>query len=137
MKGALRWLDVVVYLVLLALALWFGPHGSLAWYVGLCLSVAAAPFWLVAKWQLGEAFSVRPEARRLVTAGLYSRIRHPIYVFGSTAFFGAILAMLGWSVLVAWVIVAAVQVRRAGREDQVLAQAFGQEYEAYKDKTWF
>ncbi len=99
--------------------------------------MAAAPLWLVAKRQLGEAFSVRPEARHLVTEGLYSKIRHPIYVFGSTAFFGAILALLGWSVVIAWVVVAAVQFRRAGREDQVLAQAFGQEYAAYRDRTWF
>ena len=72
-----------------------------------------------------------------MTAGLYSKIRHPIYVFGSAAFLGAILAMLGWSVLIAWLIVAAVQFRRAGREDRVLAQAFGREYAAYREKTWF
>ena len=137
MKRAVRWLDVVVYLVLLALAVLFGPHGAVVWYVGLCASVVAAPLWFVAKWQLGVSFSVRPEARHLVTGGLYSKIRHPIYVFGSAAFFGAVLAMLGWSVLIAWVIVAAVQFRRAGREDQVLAQAFGEEYTAYRAKTWF
>ena len=137
MKRTLRWLDVAVYLVLLALAAWFGPHGAAVWYVGLCLSLAAAPLWLAAKWQLGEAFSVRPEARRLVTGGLYSKLRHPIYVFGTVAFLGAVLAMLGWSALVVWVVVALVQFRRVGREDRVLAQAFGPEYAAYRDATWF
>ncbi len=130
-KRALRWLDVVVYLVILGLVVGFAPRVA-TWYVGLCLSVASAPWWFVAKWQLGEAFSVRPEARHLVARGLYGKLRHPIYVFGST-----LLAMYGWSVLVVWVVVALIQVRRAGREDRVLAAAFGPDYAAYRDRTWF
>ena len=135
-RQALRWLDVIVYLAILALAAWFGPRAA-PWYVGLCLSVASAPLWFLAKWQLGEAFSVKPEARRLVTRGLYSKLRHPIYVFGSAAFFGAFMALYGWSVLVAWVVVALIQVRRAHREDRVLAEAFGPAYAAYRSRTWF
>ena len=136
MKNALRWLDVGAYLVILALAVWFGPRVA-PWYVGLCLSIVSGPFWFVAKWQLGGAFSVSPEARRLVTRGLYSKLRHPSYVFGSTAFFGAFLALYGWSVLILWVVVALVQVRRARREDRVLAEAFGPEYAGHCDRTWF
>ena len=53
------------------------------------------------------------QVRHLVTQGLYSRIRHPIYVFGSLAYFGSLLAL------------------------RVLAGAFGAEYAAYRSKTWF
>jgi protein-S-isoprenylcysteine O-methyltransferase Ste14 len=136
-KRALQWLDVVVYLVILALAVWFGPRGAVVWYVGLCLSIVAVPPWLAAKRQLGESFSVRPEARQLITGGLYSKFRHPIYVFGTAAFLGAVLALYGWSALVVWVIVVLVQIRRAAREDRILAQAFGPDYAAYRDTTWF
>lgn len=88
MKVVLRWLDIVVYLVFLAYAVLSGPHVT-PWYVGLCLAAVSFPFWLLARWQLGRSFSVRPEARQLVTWGLYSRLRHPVYVFGSVAWFGA------------------------------------------------
>lgn len=37
---------------------------------------------IVARIELGGSFSVRPKAQALVTHGLYSRIRNPIYVLG-------------------------------------------------------
>jgi protein-S-isoprenylcysteine O-methyltransferase Ste14 len=72
-----------------------------------------------------------------VTHGLYSRLRHPIYVFGTLAFLWALLALKGWPALVVWSVVIAVQVVRARREDRVLAKAFGAEYSAYRSATWF
>lgn len=134
----LRGIDIVVYVAYVALtveALLSGPRGVL-WYAGLCLSMACAALWFVARRQLGEAFSVRPEARRLVTRGLYARFRHPIYIFGTLAFLGAVLALKGRQAWVVWVIVIVVQIVRARREDRVLAQAFGAEYAAYRDSTW-
>ena len=35
---------------------------------------------IVARIELGGSFSVRPKAQALVTHGLYSRVRHPIYI---------------------------------------------------------
>ena len=136
MKTVLRWLDIAVYLIFLAFAALTGPHVT-PWYVGLCLAAVSAPLWFLARWQLGRSFSLRPEARQLVTWGLYSRIRHPVYVFGSVAWFGAILALVGWSALIIWLIVAVVEFGRARREDRVLAEAFGAEYAEYRSRTWF
>jgi protein-S-isoprenylcysteine O-methyltransferase Ste14 len=135
-RAALRWLDVIVCLALVVAAVLYGPRGS-PWYVGLCLAAVSTPFWLAAKWQLGEAFSVRPEARRLVTRGLYAKLRHPVYVFGGLAFMSALLALLGWGALTIWAVVAVVELRRARREERVLADRFGAEYEAYRESTWF
>jgi len=135
-KKVLRWMDVFAYLVLAALAIQSGARVTL-WYVGLGLSALFAVLWLVAKWQLGDAFSVRPEARLLVTRGVYSKIRHRIYVFGTLAFLCAVFALLGWSVLVIWLVVIPIQVSRARREERVLADAFGPEYVAYRSRTWF
>jgi len=78
-----------------------------------------------------------PEARRLVTRGLYSKFRHPIYVFGCLAYFGSLLALQVWSILVAWVALTPIEFLRARREDRVLADAFGPEYTAYRRRTWF
>jgi protein-S-isoprenylcysteine O-methyltransferase Ste14 len=135
----LRWIDVAGYLIYMAffgLAVVVGPRGTL-WYVALCLSAGCSVLWFVARWQLGDAFSVAPEARQLVTRGLYSRIRHPIYVFGTLAFLLIVLALQGWSALIIWVVVILIQVGRARREERVLAEMFGADYTAYRSRTWF
>ena len=135
----LRPVDVVMflfYLVLLALGIVTDVH-NLVWFVALGLSVVCAILWLVARRQLGMAFSVGPQARQLVTTGLYTKVRHPIYVFGTMAFLLVLLALQGWAALVIWAILIPVQVIRARRERDVLAAAFGAEYEAYRRSTWF
>jgi protein-S-isoprenylcysteine O-methyltransferase Ste14 len=91
----------------------------------------------VARYQLGRSFSIRPEARQLVTHGIYSKIRNPIYVFGT--FFVAGLALVLhrpvlWLVLIAVVV---MQIIRAHREARVLEAAFGEAYREYRRKTWF
>jgi protein-S-isoprenylcysteine O-methyltransferase Ste14 len=135
----LGWIDVasyLVYLAFLALVVLDGPRDTI-WYVGLCLSAACAVLWFLARLQLGDAFSVTAEARRLVTRGLYSKLRHPIYLFGTLAFLFAVLALLGWRALITWLVVVPIQTLRAKREDRILAEAFGAGYTAYHSKTWF
>jgi protein-S-isoprenylcysteine O-methyltransferase Ste14 len=135
----LRSIDIVVYLLYLAFfgfAILAGPHDPLS-YIALCLSLACAVLWFVARWQLGDSFSVTAQARQLVTRGMYSKIRHPIYVFGTLAFLCIVLALQGWQALIIWVIVILIQVARLRREERVLAEAFGAEYTAYRSRTWF
>ncbi|MFI5099549.1 MAG: methyltransferase family protein, partial [Actinomycetes bacterium] len=69
--------------------------------------------------------------------GLYTKVRHPIYVFGTMAFLLVLLALQGGAALVIWAILIPVQVLRARRERDVLAAAFGPQYEAYRRSTWF
>jgi protein-S-isoprenylcysteine O-methyltransferase Ste14 len=123
----------VFYLVLVALAV-VADVRSPVWFVVLGLSVICAILWFVARRQLGVAFSVRPEARQLVVTGLYAK---PIYVFGTMAFLLVLLALQGWQALAIWAILIPVQVIRGRREEGVLADAFGAEYEAYRNSTWF
>ncbi|MFL7868918.1 MAG: isoprenylcysteine carboxylmethyltransferase family protein [Anaerolineales bacterium] len=135
----LRWIDIISYLIYLAFfgfGIIAGLHNTLA-YIALCLSLLCAALWFVARWQLGEAFSVTAQAHQLVTQGLYSKIRHPIYVFGTLAFLFVVLALQGWPALTIWAIVILIQVARVRREERVLAQAFGAEYTAYRSRTWF
>jgi protein-S-isoprenylcysteine O-methyltransferase Ste14 len=135
----LRWIDAAVYLIyaaFFALAVVIGPRGAL-WFVALCLSALCAVLWFVARWQLGDAFAVAPEARQLVTRGLYARLRHPIYVFGTLAFLFVVLALQGWPALIIWAVVILIQIGRARREERVLAETFGAEYAAYRSSTLF
>ena len=136
----LRWIDIVVsyliYLTLFGLSIVAGLPSTLS-YVSLCLSFACSALWFIARWQLGDAFSVTPQARLLVTRGLYSKIRHPVYVFGSLAFLFGILALQVWPALAIWVILMLIQIIRVRREERVLAESFGAEYTVYRSRTWF
>lgn len=135
----LSWVDIVTFLVYLSFwgfAIAIAPPSTLA-YASLFLSICCAVVWFIARRQLGDAFSVTAQARHLVTRGLYSRIRHPIYVFGTMAFLFVVLALQGWPALFIWAIVIFIQVLRVRREERVLADTFGAEYAAYRPKTWF
>jgi protein-S-isoprenylcysteine O-methyltransferase Ste14 len=134
-RRALRWGDVGACLVLVVAATRFGARTP-AFYVGLVLTALSLPLWVTARLQLGRSFSLRPEARELVTHGLYSRIRHPIYVFGCLAYFGALLALQLWPILAVWLALLPIELVRVRREERVLAEAFGPAYEDYRAKTW-
>lgn len=135
----LSWVDIVTFLVYLSFwgfAIAIAPPSTLA-YASLFLSICCAVVWFIARRQPGDAFSVTAQARHLVTRGLYSRIRHPIYIFGTMAFLFVVLALQGWPALFIWAIVIFIQVVRVRREERVLAETFGAEYAAYRPKTWF
>ncbi|HZL27515.1 MAG TPA: methyltransferase, partial [Acidobacteriaceae bacterium] len=56
--------------------------------LGGAIAAAAFPPFVVARIQLGGAFSYKPKAQKLVTTGLYARIRNPIYFFGGLVVLG-------------------------------------------------
>jgi protein-S-isoprenylcysteine O-methyltransferase Ste14 len=104
---------------------------------GLSLSAVGFVFWTIARFQLGSSFSVTAQARQLVTRGLYSRIRNPIYVFGSCFIGGAILAVRRPVWLLIFAIIIPMQLWRARKEEQVLEAKFGEQYRSYRAGTWF
>jgi protein-S-isoprenylcysteine O-methyltransferase Ste14 len=105
--------------------------------IGTAIFAISFPLFLLARWQLGASFSVTPQARSLVTTGLYARIRNPIYLFGGLMVVGMSLFVSPWGPLVVVTILIPLQVYRAGKEEQVLRQAFGEAYNRYKQRTWF
>jgi protein-S-isoprenylcysteine O-methyltransferase Ste14 len=114
------------------------PHSWTPLHIfGLCLFLAGFILWTVARFQLGASFAVTAQARQLVSHGLYSKIRNPIYIFGSCVIAGVFLA-LGhpWWLLV-FLVVIPMQIWRARKEAAVLEAKFGEQYRAYKASTWF
>jgi protein-S-isoprenylcysteine O-methyltransferase Ste14 len=105
--------------------------------VGAVIAGISFPLFVLARWQLGSSFSIKAKAGRLVTTGLYSRIRNPIYLFGGLFLVGLSLFFSVWGPLAVALVIVPLQVVRARREERVLAEAFGEEYERYKSKTWF
>jgi protein-S-isoprenylcysteine O-methyltransferase Ste14 len=105
---------------------------------GLALIALGYAGWLTARLQIREFFTARAEARGLVTTGIYSKIRNPIYVFGLLLFVGVVLYLAGpWWWLLFLVPLILVQIRRARNEARVLEAKFGDAYRQYRAKTWF
>jgi protein-S-isoprenylcysteine O-methyltransferase Ste14 len=73
----------------------------------------------------------------MVTTGLYSKLRHPIYLFGESAFVGLFIAWGKLIGLVYFFLATPLPILRARKEETVLEQAFGEEYAHYKASTWF
>jgi protein-S-isoprenylcysteine O-methyltransferase Ste14 len=93
--------------------------------------------FITARLQLGKAFAVTPQAKELVTLGLYSRIRNPIYTFVDVMMFGLILALHLYWLFALYPLLVAMHVFRAHREAKVLRATFGQAYLDYSGQTWF
>jgi protein-S-isoprenylcysteine O-methyltransferase Ste14 len=104
---------------------------------GLTIAAPALLLVLTARIQLGRAFSVRAKASNLVTSGLYSRIRNPIYVFSALFILGIIIWSGRPAFLLLLAILIPVQIVRSRRESAVLEAKFGDEYRQYKRNTWF
>lgn len=129
----------VVPLVLLLGALVVAPpaHWDALRIAGLAVATISFVLLTVARAQLGSAFSVTPQARRLVTTGLYRRIRHPVYVFGTLCLVGFVLFAGAPKLLLLMLILFPVQVMRARAEARTLEERFGDEYRAWRRQTWF
>ena len=104
---------------------------------GAAIAVPSLALLVLARLQLGASFSVTAKAQTLVTHGLYSRIRNPIYVFGGLAIVGIFLFIGAPKFLWILVVLTPLQIYRVRKEEQVLAAKFGEEYRAYKARTWF
>src|SRR4029077_20763685 len=84
---------------------------------------------------LGTNWSITLEVReqhRLITQGVYSRIRHPMYLALALYSIGQALVIPNWvagpSNLIAFAIIFALRVRA---EERMMVEEFGDEYAAY------
>ncbi len=131
---------ILVILGLLAYATWqIRSQRPWMWVqtFGLCVAVPAAALLATARFQLGASFAIRAEARKLVTHGLYARIRNPIYVFSAILIAGLLLLWGRPELLALLAVVIPVQAIRARKEARILEEKFGEEYRQYRARTWF
>jgi protein-S-isoprenylcysteine O-methyltransferase Ste14 len=141
MEGPKLYVFTAVQLIALVVLVWLLVSIKTPWnaqrYAGTVLVILGAMFIVLARYQLGRSFSVTPQARKLVTRGIYSKIRNPIYVFGSILLAGLILILQRPSLWILLGVVIIAQTLRAKKEARVLEAAFGDDYREYRRKTWF
>jgi protein-S-isoprenylcysteine O-methyltransferase Ste14 len=110
---------------------------SVETFVGLLIAAISLALVVLARLQLGKSFTVTPTAVKLVTYGLYSRLRHPMYSFTDSFVCGIALALHRWYVLLPLAVLLPLQVRNARKESCLLKGKFGESYEKYRRVTWF
>ena len=105
--------------------------------IGIMIVASAFLLWIVARIQLGNSFTIGAHAKELVTVGLYSKLRHPVYYFSILAVAG--IAIFTWSIymLVPVILLVVIEVIRIKQEERVLEKTFGKKYISYKQATWF
>ncbi|MCB7128326.1 MAG: isoprenylcysteine carboxylmethyltransferase family protein [Candidatus Brocadiales bacterium] len=110
-----------------------------AWGVGLTLFGTGALIIILAVWQIGlpAAASAPNRQRRLVTNGIYRRLRHPIYL-------GEILWPIGWAILfkALWALAVtpvwiALLLTIALLEEKRLSEEYAEKHEEYKKHVPF
>jgi protein-S-isoprenylcysteine O-methyltransferase Ste14 len=108
-------------------------------YTGLAVIVAGMLLRFISIYTLGRMFTVDVTIRadhKLKTDGLYKIIRHPSYTGSLLSFAGFGLSLNNWlSLITVFVLVTAAFMYRIRVEEQLLAEGFGKEYEAYKKST--
>jgi protein-S-isoprenylcysteine O-methyltransferase Ste14 len=113
--------------------------GDAVRYLGLVLYAAGCVLRIGPMFTLKKRFRApwtTQEQHDLVTTGFYRYIRHPSYL-------GAILALLGWFLVfrcwigfVVGLLLIPLGIPEIRKEEKMLADEFGEEYAAYKERTW-
>jgi len=131
--GAVMWRRLPLEVGLRARALAAGAGGAgLLSGLGLYLAGLAA---LGSSYNVSSTFGARLyRDQRLVVSGPYAVVRHPMYAGLTIAAVGGLFLYRTWTTL-AFVAALPVLVVRARREDEVLAQQFGAQWRAYRDRV--
>jgi protein-S-isoprenylcysteine O-methyltransferase Ste14 len=115
---------------------WHGQWNTMRW-IGLCIGVPALILLFIARFQLGKSFSATAQARELVTHGLYSKIRNPMYIFSGLLAMGFVLAVQVPLLSIILLALLPIQILRARQEARLLEAKFGDAYRNYRNNTWF
>jgi len=110
---------------------WIKGCGELLVAVGVSLAI-----W--ARRHIGQFWSARvtlKEDHQLIQSGPYARVRHPIYTGVLLAMMGTALFVGVWRALLGVVLVFVTHWLKARREEALLTEQFGVEYQEYRRRT--
>jgi protein-S-isoprenylcysteine O-methyltransferase Ste14 len=106
--------------------------------IGFIIGAIGAIIIITGIMTLGKYFTASINPKGLVTHGIYSKIRHPIFM-------GVILVYLGvefifqsiYGLLLVFFVLIPFYIYSAIEEEKILSEKFKDEYTAYKKKTLF
>jgi protein-S-isoprenylcysteine O-methyltransferase Ste14 len=135
-------LNLVITVVTIFALLLFAIYAmNLPWtplrIAGIAILLPSFILLSIARMQLGRSLSLKAKATELVTTGIYSRIRNPIYLFGALTILGFIIWTGKPILLLVYVVLIPMQTIRARKESAVLVAKFGDAYLRYRKNTWF
>jgi len=135
-KGPLPRIAAIAGTYLGGAGIWLKPSamGLMLSFLSLTLILCGVAFAIFALLHLGRSFSLMAEARRLVTDGPYSSIRHPLYLGEAISMLGLTLQYLSPLALGILLLQLVFQLWRMKNEEAVLASQFA-EYESYRTRT--
>jgi protein-S-isoprenylcysteine O-methyltransferase Ste14 len=103
---------------------------------GSLLAIFGATVWLIGKTTLGKNFTILRCPKELVTNGIYSKIRHPMYYGGVVVYVGVALLFKSWLGLILTVfLVVPMLIYFMKIEEKLLREKYKEKYSAYKEKT--
>ena len=136
---------VLTITLAMAVALWELTRGgnpeltlSTSTIVGLALMICGAPLPLIAAGTLRRFYSstlLIKDDHRLVQHGIYSKVRHPLYTGTIMVFLGMPLILSSLYGFVVMLLVVPLFVKRIRREEGLLIEEFGAEYQAYIERS--
>jgi protein-S-isoprenylcysteine O-methyltransferase Ste14 len=118
------------FMILLALNLTPALQNEAAQVTGLCLVLIGTASSIFCLYWLGRSFSLMATARRLVTTGPYSIVRHPLYICEAVFVLGMVLSHFSMLMVALSAVQFLLQFRRARNEEAILRQTFP-EYDDY------
>ncbi|MEI6118396.1 MAG: isoprenylcysteine carboxylmethyltransferase family protein [bacterium] len=104
---------------------------------GIVIALISFYFRMLARKHLGKSFSLKAEAKKLITHGMYSKIKNPIYFFSLLSFIGLFISLEKPWMFLALLPFIYMEIVRASKERKVLYEKFGEEYNIYRKKTRF
>ena len=112
--------------------------------VGLIIYIAGFGFLMWARRTLGRHWGISTSLQaklhsdhELIQSKPYAFVRHPMYFGAWVMMLGLLLSYPKWVILILFISMVASLSMRARKEEAVLAERFGKQWEIYKDRTKF
>jgi len=107
--------------------------------IGLCLYITGYVLYVIARLEIKEWFAELWMPSKLgegfTSTGIYRHIRHPLYTGGILFSFGIIIIFQTWFGLLLFLYPLLIMLRTASKEESLLLERFGEQYEQYMKCT--
>ncbi|MHA2428193.1 MAG: isoprenylcysteine carboxylmethyltransferase family protein, partial [Candidatus Hermodarchaeia archaeon] len=131
--------SLIIYFLLPLWSLWFHlPFPSLLRWVGVILGISTLPLIIWIHRTLGRYYAAELrviDEHAIITAGPYSRVRHPMYTVFILITLSILLIIANLFVAIFTLLIIIMLYPISKREEQMLITQFGDQYRKYIQRT--